>query len=74
MKTLIFLLVLGVTSWHWIDLESTSVLASLLAPIGFILSLAGFAGWIVGRLGLSASSSTDSGYYADGDGGGGCGD
>ncbi len=73
MKSLIVLVLAAAISWHFTALESSNKWYSIVAPIAFMVCLAGLAGWLVKRLGFTAGGG-DGGYFGDGDGGsGGCG-
>ena len=72
MKTLILSGLFMAICWHFTAVESDSLLQSIVAPLGFLLSLAFLAGWVVYRVMPVGSYRGDSSFTDGGDGG--CGD
>lgn len=70
-------MLVGGCSLYFSDLESESVVASILLPIGFVVSLIAFTLWLVTlfhKRGISQSASKSGGgapgFFDDGAGGG----
>lgn len=73
-RTLVFIVVVAGTSFHYTDLQHGNVVTGVLLPIVNLVSLISLALWFVMRfhhLGISQTTTRDDGgFFGDGDGGG----
>lgn len=60
MKSLAFIIVIGLTAYLYVDLKSDSFIYNAVAPIALFLSLIAMTVWLVAKGGLSGNAnSTD---------------
>ncbi len=77
MKSLLKIMILFGLSWYFSDIGSASLLTSVIAPAGVVISLIAFLVWVVlffNRKGISQTTSRGGvdGFDGFGDGGGDC--
>lgn len=74
MRTLIVILLIGIGSWHVMDLASESILRSLMAPFVLFFDVIAFGFWLVLVAGIRGRADSDGQGGFGGNGGIGGGD